>query len=125
LGPIPGRPKKNRRTFIELFEEYMPGPPPHTDSLTEGCWDWVLSPQSTGYGRFTYVDPDTGKKRHMLAHRASYQIHVGPIPTGLFILHSCDRPICCQPFHLRPGTNSDNIKDAYERGRMWGQFGRK
>ena len=103
--------RSNRRTIAELFAEYMPGDPP-----AEGCWDWTRSTQSRGYGRFTYVGEDN-KKRHMLAHRASYEIYVGPIPRGLFVLHSCDRPICVQPAHLRPGTNSENIQDMWDRNR--------
>lgn len=103
--------RSNRRTVAELFAEYMPGEPP-----AEGCWDWGHSVQSQGYGRFTYVGEDN-KKRHMLAHRASHEIFIGPIPPGLFVLHSCDRPICVQPAHLRAGTHSDNMFDMWGRGR--------
>lgn len=32
-------------------------------------------------------------------------------------LHSCDRPVCCAPWHLRWGTAKENVEDMTERGR--------
>lgn len=43
-----------------------------------GCWTWT-GPLSKGYGRH----------RGQLAHRVSYEMHVGPIPEGLTIDHTC------------------------------------
>lgn len=34
------------------------------------------------------------------AHRIVYEQTYGPIPSGLFILHTCDNPKCCNPSHL-------------------------
>jgi hypothetical protein len=51
------------------------------------------------------------------AHRVSYILHVGPIPDGLIIRHSCDTPPCCQPAHLLTGTYGDNNRDRAERDR--------
>jgi len=33
-------------------------------------------------------------------------------------LHACDTPACFNPYHLRWGTQAENIQDAKERGRM-------
>jgi hypothetical protein len=57
------------------------------------------------------------KKTQVLAHRVSYEIFVGPIPDEMFVLHSCDRPPCCQPAHLEAGTQSKNVQDMWDRGR--------
>lgn len=92
----------------EAFAWYMPGNPPPPDQ----CWDWtggVLA--SYGYGRF-YLDG----KRQVRAHVASYRIHHGPT-NGLSVLHSCDRPICVQPAHLRLGTQAENMAEMVERDR--------
>jgi hypothetical protein len=52
------------------------------------------------------------------AHRFSFEIHHGAIPDGLDVLHSCDNKPCVNPAHLRAGTPSENMREAYARGRM-------
>jgi len=37
-------------------------------------------------------------------------------PSELLALHSCDVKACINPRHLRWGTYSDNIQDAWDRG---------
>ena len=39
------------------------------------------------------------------------------IPAGLWVLHACDRPRCCNPLHLRLGTPKMNMADCVARGR--------
>ena len=33
------------------------------------------------------------------------------------MLHDCDNPVCCNPFHLFLGTRGNNIADAIQKGR--------
>jgi hypothetical protein len=94
-------------TEAEAFAWFMPGEPPFTDSLTEGCWDWTGPTNRAGYGRF---------HPHISAHAASYRIFNGPT-NGLDVLHWCDRPICIQPVHLHLGDTVLNTKERDERGR--------
>lgn len=58
-----------------------------------------------------------GKKRNYGAHRVAYELFTGEIPTGQFVLHKCDNPVCCNPDHLFLGTQSDNAKDMWAKGR--------
>lgn len=37
--------------------------------------------------------------------------------------HHCDEPRCSNPLHIFPGTYSDNINDAYAKGRKQSGFG--
>lgn len=84
----------------------------HRARLDEnGCWIWVGSKDTGGYGLISR-DCRTSK-----AHRISYQAFVGPIPDGLVICHSCDTPACINPDHLRAGTMKDNAIDRETRGR--------
>ncbi len=76
-----------------------------------GCWIWAGSIGQNGYGRMRF-----GGKTHR-AHRVAYELYHGPVPRALGVLHSCDCPSCVNPFHLRAGTQKDNVQDAKERGR--------
>ena len=75
------------------------------------CLLWTGARNNYGYG----VVRSDG--RLMLAHRLSYLLHRGPIPDGAILRHHCDTPACVAPWHLTPGTHSENLFDAYARGR--------
>lgn len=51
------------------------------------------------------------------AHRVAYEYEKGGIPEGHLVCHSCDNPACININHLFLGTDSDNIKDMYSKGR--------
>lgn len=58
------------------------------------------------------------ERGHERAHRAAWVEASGPIPLGILVCHRCDNPPCCNPAHLFLGTQSDNIKDGYAKGRI-------
>jgi len=91
--------------FIRLLKNYK------VNEKT-GCWEWSLSTYDNGYGQIKAF----GKE--VLVHRFSYELHKGPIPDGLEILHSCDNKICINPDHLSVGTHQKNMEEAKERKRM-------
>lgn len=77
-----------------------------------GCWLWLLSTCSgTGYGQLTR------DYKNLLAHRVAYELYVGPIPEGLYVLHKCDNRICVNPEHLWLGTHIDNMEDMRNKNR--------
>lgn len=68
-------------------------------------------PKAKGYGDLTVNGVHWG------AHRLAWTLAYGPIPTGLWVLHHCDNPPCCEPTHLFLGTNKDNSADRARKGR--------
>ncbi len=78
----------------------------------DDCWPWIGSCDQYGYGRVNFMT-STYK-----AHRVSYEMRKGPIPTGMVVRHNCDNPNCVNPKHLSVGTQKDNMQDASKRGRL-------
>ena len=83
--------------------------------IVNGCWEWQGKINESGYGSFQ--EREKGKKKDLRAHRESYRIFIGDIPQGLYVLHKCDNPACCNPDHLFLGTHSDNMQDMLKKGR--------
>lgn len=79
------------------------------------CWVWSGARNAAGYG---VIDLARGSDRKaLLAHRLAYVAAHGRVPSGKLVLHSCDNPPCCNPGHLRAGTQADNMDDMAARGR--------
>lgn len=82
---------------------------------TEKCWIWngYRQTQNSGYKLLPY-----GRYSGKMAHRLSWEIHNSKIPKGLNVLHKCDVPYCVNPDHLFLGTQKDNIRDGFAKGRI-------
>lgn len=77
----------------------------------EGCWGWTGCAANPGYGQFR------GNQKLIRAHRASWIIHFGEIPKGMYVCHKCDNKLCSNPEHLFLGTCKDNNLDMLKKGR--------
>ena len=97
--------KKSIKERFESKVERLPG---------IDCWLWIGSFQNMGYGT---IEISKRPLKRLLAHRASWQIHFGEIPEGMWVLHKCDVPCCVNPEHLFLGTMRDNIQDMMNKGR--------
>lgn len=86
-----------------------------------GCWVYMGVLSKEGYGRIR-----TGARgsKLLLAHRASYELLVGPIEAGKLVHHICYVKCCINPGHLSQATKTENALDAF-RGPLKGYRCRK
>lgn len=96
---------KAKQSLKEGFEKFVIRNPGK-------CWGWKgCAPKNPGYGQFRSA------MKLERAHRASWTLHFGEIPKGIFVLHKCDNRICSNPQHLFLGNHLSNTKDMMEKGR--------
>jgi hypothetical protein len=93
--------------------------------VADGCWRWtgaLTHPTEKKPHGGGYAICNIGGKTQ-LAHRASYEHHVGPIPAGLQLDHLCHpddgscpggtnclHRRCVNPAHVTPSTGRDNSR---------------
>lgn len=89
-------------TLERLYEigGVVPGDP-------DECWEWQGTRDP--YGKIA------SRRTHVLA----LELHLGrKLGEGMRALHTCDNPPCVNVSHLYEGTQRDNVRDGWERGRM-------
>lgn len=105
---IPVQDKRPRGLSLkDAFSYHMPGEPPSDGT----CWEWTAYRDKHGYGQM-----GIGQKL-LYAHRVAYMVFRGPLSDEEDALHSCHNPPCCNPDHLRPGDQQDNVDDMVRAGR--------
>lgn len=84
------------------------------------CWPWIGGNGRNGrpskkdganYGLYNW-----GPKNY-IASRFAWMATYGEPGDGLFVLHKCDNPPCCNPTHLFLGTPLENAQDMVKKGR--------
>lgn len=81
------------------------------------CWEWSRYRRPGGHGQIGRDGKLDG------THRVAWESANGPVPDGMFVLHRCDNPPCCNPTHLFLGDHADNMADMVAKGRGRGVAG--
>jgi hypothetical protein len=81
------------------------------DVNENGCW--IVRSESTAHQYIQIIR----NNRKTSVHRWVYELYHGKIEDNLVIMHTCDNTRCANPDHLKAGTNLDNMKDRYLKGR--------
>lgn len=97
------------RVVAKFWSKIIPEP-------NSGCWLWECGDDKAGYGKYQIWDRRLRKQRHVRAPRFALALKLGRWPV-FNTLHECDNPGCCNPDHLREGTQAENIADMDARGR--------
>ena len=99
--------RPNRRASLLARFETKYTPEPNT-----GCWLWDGAINSSGYGHIG----QGGKYAPVLqAHRVSWAMYNGPIPSDLEIDHKCRVRSCVNPRHLELVTHTENVRRGLSR----------
>jgi hypothetical protein len=94
------------------------GPTPEHRPDLAACWLWTAARQRKDRDSYGVIGVTAGGRYRMhLAHRVSYELHVGTIPQGLQLDHLCRVRRCVNPEHLEPVTNRENSLRGL-KGRM-------
>ena len=89
------------------------GPIPEGKPELGNCWLWTAGKNGFGYG-YMKVNGDD-----LRAHSLSWVIHGNTKPIfPLLLMHLCNVRHCVNPAHLKPGTQSENIQQCSDDGRM-------
>lgn len=72
---------------------------------SSGCWHWTGTISGNGYGQMGC----DGQRWY--AHRLSWELFNGPIPSEMVIDHRCHNPRCVNPEHLRVVTKAQNAQN--------------
>jgi hypothetical protein len=87
------------------------------------CWPWTGGTNGE-YGIISRGGDSTGVSP-LYAHRVAYCLANGldysDLASSDEVMHSCDKPLCCNPQHLSMGTSAANKQDAISKGRMFWQ----
>lgn len=112
-----------RKQYADLAERIVANTAIDWESWYDGepCWIWMGKLNSVGYGFITIRmkrGPRKGKPVPQLAHRMSVMAFKKRSVSGRQVVkHLCNQRRCCNPHHLRGGTQISNMRQMVREGR--------
>lgn len=88
-----------------------------SDWVDGECWEYLGKDSCRGGHKRIRLDD----KKRIQVHRLAWEAYnAEPIPSGMYVLHTCDNAKCFNPQHLYLGTLKQNALDRTERHPGWG-----
>ena len=78
--------------------------------LPNGCWEWMRTKNTKGYGQVSILGEKWTVTRLMLT------LHVRRLEPGELACHKCNWPTCVRPDHLYIGDKHINALDKVDSG---------
>lgn len=115
MDPLPIKLKHLSYTQLQSFWAKV------DKTCPNGCWNWTASKLLDGYAQFEIGSRKHKTHQRVLAHRLSYEMAKGAIPSHLELDHLCRNRACTNPDHLEPVTTQENIRRSSVLGQTWTQ----
>lgn len=112
VTPIAARTRSDRNMVkgkhVQYRRRHMETHGHVVDPETE-CWIWqgATCAKGSGIGRPFKISRNG---RSDAPYRHYYERHVGPIPEGHHLHHTCETPMCVNPAHLEPLTPAEHTR---------------
>lgn len=110
VTPIATRTRSGRNMVkgkhLQYLRRHVETPGYEIDPETD-CWVWqgAVGTKGGAKGRPYKINRNG---RHDAPYRHFYELHVGPIPAGHHLHHTCETPMCVNPEHLEPLTPAEH-----------------
>jgi hypothetical protein len=113
---------KRKRPLEAMFWDHV------KKRMPDKCWFWTGERKYDGRGQKSSnksmygvlamrIGGKTRRTVKLPAHRVSYALHYGEPDLKLLVMHTCNTPLCVNPWHLELGTNKDNAAYMAQCGR--------
>jgi hypothetical protein len=99
-------PERSLRKFRAMIDKSAGG---------DACWPWIGKTRVAGYGVWQRRPRKGAGVVSYRAHRLALFLETGIL--GEVALHMCDNKLCCNPRHLKWGTQIENRSDCVAKGR--------
>lgn len=104
----------SHRNTVEYLESKYILPEPNS-----GCLIWTGHVNSWHpkrmYGRTKWYNKKLKISEFKLTHVLFYELKNGPVPRGKVLDHLCRVTLCCNPDHLEPVTQLENMERGIQR----------
>lgn len=103
----------------------------NTVTLENGCMIWQGNTSQGDHGRADYAVAEIHAEKFYVHRYIAFAPFDDETRRALWddkavqVLHSCDTKLCINPEHLTIGDQSDNMRDAFDKGILVGRKGEK